>query len=208
MPTTDPNATAAGHTTAQPGTTSTPWELPSGVNTFFSTSEGDRLTNENDYYVWSVRMRRSYQFCELWEVVSGIRPRPSPGASDEREWLKMDNAAIALLLKCIDSVLVTKVASLATSHEAWSALQDEFSQTGSGSLMLWFRRLTKQFVSGSDINTHVNDFNTAVRHLANADFVIESYISAAILLSTLPYESVVRLETPYHTLERSRQKPV
>ena len=56
--------------------------------------------------------------------------------------------------------------------------------TGSGSIMLWFRRLTKQLPSGGNISAHVTGFQKAICYLANAEFNIPGYITAAILLST------------------------
>jgi len=52
--------------------------------------------------------------------------------------------------------------------------------------MLWFRCLTKQLPSGSDVSPHVTSFQEAIHYLANAEFKIPGYIAAAILFSTLP----------------------
>ena len=84
------------------------------------------------------------------------------------------------------SDLVIKVAHAKHAKESWDIFASEFSQTGSGSIMLWFRRLTKQLPAGSDISAHVTSFQKAIHYLANAEFEIPGYIAAAILLSTLP----------------------
>ena len=55
----------------------------------------------------------------------------------------------------------------------------------SSSLMLWFRRLTRQLSPGGDVSVHISNFQEAIHHLANANFQIPSYIATAILLSTL-----------------------
>jgi hypothetical protein len=52
--------------------------------------------------------------------------------------------------------------------------------------MLWFRQLTKQLSSGGNISAHITGFQEAICYLANTKFNIPSYITATILLSTLP----------------------
>jgi hypothetical protein len=73
-----------------------------------------------------------------------------------------------------------------TKHakESWDIFLLEFSQTDSGSTMLWFRQLTKQLPLGG--YTHVTGFQEAIHYLANAEFNIPGYIATTILLSTLP----------------------
>ena len=90
-----------------------------------------------------------------------------------------------MITQCVKADLVIKVAHAKHAKESWDLFASEFSQTGSGSIMLWFRRLTKQLPSGGDISAHVTSFQEAIRYLANAEFEIPGYIAAAILLSTL-----------------------
>jgi len=54
---------------------------------------------------------------------------------------------------------VIKVAHAKHAKESWDiVIASEYSQTGSGSIMAWFRRLTKQLSSGGDISAHVTGF--------------------------------------------------
>ncbi|KIM86957.1 hypothetical protein PILCRDRAFT_4202 [Piloderma croceum F 1598] len=76
--------------------------------------------------------------------------------------------------------------SIILTYYAWDLFASEFSQTSSGLIMLWFRRLTKQLPSGGDVSAHVTSFQEAIRYLVNSEFEIPGYIAAAILLSTLP----------------------
>jgi hypothetical protein len=125
----------------------------------------------------------------MWHVVDGSEMIPSDAttnATKRQIWIKKDNLAKAMITQCIKADLVIKVAHAKHAKESWDTFLSEFSQTGSGSIMLWFRCLTKQLPSGGDVSTHVTDFQEANRYLANAEFNIPGYISAAILLSTLP----------------------
>ena len=122
-------------------------------------------------------------------VVDGsetIPPDDSTHIARHRIWKKKDNLAKAMITQCVKSDLVIKVAHAKRTKESWDIFASEFSQTGSGSIMLWFRRLTKQLPSGSDVSAHVTSFQEAIHYLANAEFKIPGYIAAAILLSTLP----------------------
>src|ERR1700683_3948387 len=91
-----------------------------------------------------------------------------------------------MIMQCVKANLVIKVAHTKCVKESWDVFATEFSQTGSGSIMLCFRRLTKQLPSSSDISAHVTGFQEAICYLVNTEFNIPGYIAAAILLSTLP----------------------
>ena len=164
-----------------------PWELLSGSAALFPTSDTDRLENEGGYFVWNLRMKTALHSCKLWGVVTGDEPKPAViKAGELSEWEKKDTAALALIFKCCKTDVLVKIAHADTSRMAWDTFKSEYSQTGSGSVMLWFRRLTKQLSSGSDVAAHVTSFQEATCHLANTGFIIPEPISAAILLSTLP----------------------
>jgi hypothetical protein len=155
----------------------------------FPKAEADRLENEQNYYVWSVRMKNAFETCEMWRVVDSSETIPSDDTTNvtkHRIWIKKDNLVKAMITQCIKADLVIKVAHAKHAKESWDIFLSEYSQTGSGSIMLWFRRLTKQLPSGGDISAHVTGFQEAIRYLANAEFNIPGYIAAAILLSTLP----------------------
>ena len=70
--------------------------------------------------------------------------------------------------------------------DTYDHLLTEYSETGSGLLMMWFTHLTQCFKPNEDISAHVNGFQEAFHHLAHADFPIPEAVAAAILLSTLP----------------------
>lgn len=166
-----------------------PWDMPTSSAAIFPKSDSDRLENEENYYVWSIRMKNAFESCEMWEVVNGSETTPPEDVfhSDNRRiWKKKDTMAKAMITQCVKADLVIKVAHATTSNESWKIFESEFSQTGSGSIMLWFRRLTKQLAPGGDVSAHVTGFQEAIRYLANAEFEIPGYVAAAILLSTLP----------------------
>src|ERR1700759_4582589 len=163
------------------------WDLPTSSAAIFPKSESDRLENEENYYVWSVRMRNTFESCDMWDVVSGSETIPADATTSQYQiWKKKDSLGKVMITQCVKSDLVIKVTHANTSHESWNMLATEYSQPGSGSIMLWFRRLTKQLSPAGDVSTHVTAFQEAIRHLANAEFDIPGYIAAAILLSTLP----------------------
>src|SRR5882724_4329012 len=165
------------------------WDMPTSYAAIFPKAESDRLENEENYYVWSVRMKNVFESCEMMGVVNGsetIPPDDSANIVKHRIWKKKDNLAKAMITQCMKSDLVIKVAHAKGAKESWDVFASEFSQTGSGSIMLWFRHLTKQVPTGSDISAHVTSFQEAICYLANAEFKIPGYIAAAILLSTLP----------------------
>ena len=162
------------------------WDPPSGYIHNFCTSDSDQLEDKKGYYPWQIQMKSGFEYCEMWGVVSGTETRLAPGLQLGSDiWDKKDRFAKVILDKSMKSELIIKITGAMTSHEAWNLLETEYSQTGSDSLMLWFRRLTRQLSPGGNILAHMSGFQEAIRHLANANFQILSYIAAAILLSTL-----------------------
>jgi len=74
----------------------------------------------------------------MWDVVDGAETMPTDTTIVEyRIWKKKDNLAKAIITQCIKSDLVIKVAHAKTSTESWNMFASEYSQTGSGSIMLW-----------------------------------------------------------------------
>jgi hypothetical protein len=165
------------------------WELPTSLAAIFPKTKGDQLKNEENYYVWLVQMWNTFESCEMMGVVNGSEtcpPDDTTHITKHHIWKKKDNLAKAMITQCVKADLVIKVTHAKHAKESWDMFVSEYSQTGSGSIMLWFRRLTKQLSSGGDISAHVTGFQKAIRYLANAEFEIPGYIAAAILLSTLP----------------------
>src|ERR1700683_5387855 len=165
------------------------WDMSASSAHIFPKAEVDRLKNKQNYYVWSVRMKNAFETCDMWGVINGSETIPSDDtahAAKRRIGIKKDNLEKELITQCIKADLVIKDANAKRAKESWDIFLSEFSQTSSGSIMLWFRRLTKRLPSGGDVSTHVMGFQEAIRYLANAEFNIPGYIAAAILLSTLP----------------------
>jgi hypothetical protein len=158
------------------------WDMLASSTQIFHKAEADWLENEQNYYIWSIRMKNAFK---MWHVVDGTETIPSDdsaNATKRQIWIKKDNLAKAMITQCIKADLVIKVAHAKHAKELWDTFLSEFSQTGSGSIMLWFRRLTKQLPSGGDVSTHITGLQEAIRYLANAEFNIPGYIAAAILL--------------------------
>ena len=152
----------------------------------FPKGDTDQLAGEDGYLVWALRMQNAFEYCGLLDIVDGKITCPSPGDTTEAVWLKMNAAAHAFMIQCINSNLVMKISHLRTVKEIWDLLASEYSQTGLGSIIYWFSRLTHHMSPTGNVSEHITSFQEAVRYLANTDFTISESVTAAILLSTLP----------------------
>ena len=73
----------------------------------------------------------------MWGVVSGVETRPLTGLQLGGDiWDKKDWLARVILGKSVKLELVIKIVGAMTLKEAWTLLETEYSQTGSGSLMV------------------------------------------------------------------------
>jgi hypothetical protein len=87
-------------------------------------------------------MQNMFESCEMWDVVNGSETLP-PDNKDHtiqhQIWKKKDSLAKAMITQCIKADLVIKVTHAKCTKELWVIFAMKFSQTGSGSIMLWFR---------------------------------------------------------------------
>ena len=148
----------------------------------FPKGDTDRLAGEDGYLVWALRMQNAFEYCGLLDIVDGKITRPSPGDTTEAVWLKMNAAAHAFMIQCINSNLVMKNSEGDLGPSGVRVL----TTSGSGSIIYWFSRLTHHMSPTGNVSEHITSFQEAVRYLANADFTISESVTAAILLSTLP----------------------
>jgi hypothetical protein len=134
-------------------------------------------------------MHNVFESCKMMGVVDRSKTCPPDDTTNIMKnhiWKKKNNLAKAMIMQCVKADLVIKVIHVKHAKESWNVFVSEFSQTGSGSIMLWFKQSTKQLPSNNNISTHVTSFQKAICYLVNAEFEIPGYITAAILLSTLP----------------------
>jgi hypothetical protein len=106
-------------------------------------------------------MCNAFESYEMMGVVNGSETCPSDNTANVTKnctWKKKNNLAKAMITQCVKANLVIKVTHAKHAKESWDLFTSEFSQTGSGSIMLWFRRLTKQLPSGGDVSAHVTSF--------------------------------------------------
>ena len=96
-------------------------------------------------------MKNTFKSCKMWHIVDGTETIPSSDSTNATKcqiWIKKDNLTKAMITQCIKADLVIMVTHAKHTKESWDTFLSEFSQTRSGSIMLWFRRLTKQLPSG------------------------------------------------------------
>ena len=87
-------------------------------------------------------MQNTFNSCKMWGVVNGsetIPPDDKYHAIQHRIWKKKDSLVKAMIMQFIKADLVIKVAHAKHAKESWDIFTMEFSQTGSGSIMLLFR---------------------------------------------------------------------
>ena len=86
-------------------------------------------------------MKNAFKTCDMWGIINGSETIPSDDtahAAKRRIWIKKDNLAKAMITQCVKANLVIKVAHAKCAKESWDIFLSEFSQTSSGSIMLWF----------------------------------------------------------------------
>jgi hypothetical protein len=118
------------------------WEFPTLSAAIFPKTEGDRLENEENYYVWLVRMWNTFESCKMMGVVNSSETCPPDDTINIAKHCiqkKKDNLANAMIMQCVKVDLVIKVAHPKYPKESWDMFASKYSQTSLGLIMLWFR---------------------------------------------------------------------
>ena len=127
--------------------------IPMGYIHNFCTGNSDWLEDEKGYYPWKFQMKLGFEYCKMQGVISGTETWPLVGLQLSRDmWDKKDRLVRVILSTSVKSESVIKISGAMTSKVAWTLFETEYSQTGSGSPMLWFRQLTRQLSPGGCIS--------------------------------------------------------
>lgn len=164
-------------------TTSTrEWELPSGSNSLLPTTV---LQSEEGYRNWSTQTKGALEYATLWGVVGGTETLPAMDNDAIALWKRKDGAARTMILRALSPSIATTVDGLTTAHEYWEALETQFSRTSLTSAVTWFRSLISPLQSVHELESYIQAFQDATRHIKSAGFKIPDQISSGLFLSTL-----------------------
>src|ERR1700683_4315229 len=47
------------------------WDMSASSAHIFPKAEANQLENEQNYYVWSIRMKNTFEICEMWKIIDG-----------------------------------------------------------------------------------------------------------------------------------------
>ncbi|QRV94521.1 Gag-Pol-like polyprotein/retrotransposon [Ceratobasidium sp. AG-Ba] len=86
----------------------------------------DKLTGQDNYIVWRMRMVDILVDCGLYDYVDGMKP--NPGSSDTK-WTSNDRKALsAIRLRCSDAISVQLV-RFKSSKECWDHLNSLYKSS-------------------------------------------------------------------------------
>ncbi|GJJ10937.1 hypothetical protein Clacol_005166 [Clathrus columnatus] len=124
----------------------------------------------------------------LWKIITCEEPKPSPESPEFEIWKAKDSYIRITYLQCIEQEIIPKLTRL-DAKQAWDLMENEFKQSGTGSIVYWFHQLFKMAAGAEDIYKHIKQYETAMRYLANAGVPFPEHAQAAMLLTSLPGDS-------------------
>ena len=158
-------------------------------------SPQSQLKGDDDYAVWVEKMNIGWRIAGLWNLVTGVHPRPQTDdpAGVAAAWEKMNNAAISIIYNAVDGTMVTGLARFSEAREMWESLTTKHAGGGMGSLLNKVRRLNSLYdANETTMGNHTTHFTGIITEIKQAGFIIPDFFAAAIFLSTLPYHPDVR----------------
>ena len=69
------------------------WDMSASSAHIFPKGDADRLENEQNCYVWSIRMKNAFEACKMWYIVNGSKTIPS---DDHCRYSKMSDLPTTL----------------------------------------------------------------------------------------------------------------
>jgi hypothetical protein len=103
----------------------TSWKSEYSKSTFpTDASPKSQLKGDDDYAIWVEKMNVGWKVAGLWNLVTGIHPRPE---KDEPSgvvtaWMIMNNTAISIIYNAVDGSMVTGLAHFTEAREMWESL--------------------------------------------------------------------------------------
>lgn len=137
----------------------------------------DPLRGEDNYNAWCVQITDLLNELEIWDHVSGNKPRPTEAALLP-EWKKKDAKALRAIRFRVANENVVYVQDATSSKEAWDTLVETFRPAGPIGIVTAQRKLFRaQCPEGGDIEEHLrqlqryrSELHTFGQTLSDSDF--------------------------------------
>ncbi|KAL1191628.1 hypothetical protein V5N11_000009 [Cardamine amara subsp. amara] len=80
------------------------------------------------YHLWSLKMKTMFRSQEIWDLVESGFEDTNPAAPEQqlRENRKKDAKALFFIQSALDEDILSRIAAVNTSHEAWEILKREY----------------------------------------------------------------------------------
>ena len=91
------------------------------------------------WHLWKFKMKSYFQWMGVWEVVSGIREKPTEEASTREEiekWNYDELTARNILLNIVDSDRLQMLTSCEIVPEMWKTLEEKYEQNSMSNKMM------------------------------------------------------------------------
>lgn len=145
--------------------------------------EVEKFDGGSSFSLWKIRMKSSLVLQGLWKAIEEVFREEMKAT--EKEDLK-ERALSAIFMSVTDSVL-REIAEEKSAATAWKKLKDLYSTKSlTNRLYLKKRLYNLRMNEGTLVKTHLDEFNSIIMDLKNADIKIESEDQALIVLCSLP----------------------
>jgi len=130
------------------------------------------LLGKDNFETWKEQMQAVLVMHDLWEFVSGERPRPTENASVIRAWEKSDQKARGKIILAIKSFELKHISKCVTSKGVWGKLKEMHQSSGPARQATMLKRLMR----------HIQTTD----RLSEMDVNIPQNLLALMLMNSLP----------------------
>ena len=153
----------------------------------------EHLKSAENYPTWSVQIKDILTEAGLFDIVSGVTPRPALQTDNGdnsvavNSWDAKDRKALMNIRTRVSSAMISYVINAITSKQAWDSLKSVFDVQGPVAVILERRRFFRYAIpEGADIEEHVRALRTCSEKLALLQDPISDRDFTLVLLTALP----------------------
>ncbi|XP_026673862.1 uncharacterized protein LOC113464999, partial [Ceratina calcarata] len=146
----------------------------------------EKLNSEN-YDVWKIQVEAILIKNDLWEYVTGDKPKPVENQAEIGNWIKNDRKAKADIILTLSSSEFCHIKNAETSKDVWTKLASVYESKGPAKTAYLLETLlfTKMH-EGEDMAEHLNKYFDTVDKLKDLQVNIDGNLLTVLLLHSIP----------------------
>ena len=154
------------------------------------------------WHLWKFKMKSYFQWMGVWEVVSGIREKPTEEASTREEiekWNYDELTARNILLNIVDSDRLQMLTSCEIVPEMWKTLEEKYEQNSMSNKMMLDEELQALRQEGKSLEKYMKELTHIFDKMRGINQEVKDEQKVLAFLRGLNKDYAILVEILKHT---------